>query len=285
MAISTGVARGGALVNGITMRLVTITAVVETQQARVRLELGNGSPGQSVYVLRRDDGSGTAIVRETSEGTVTWPDDNRVTLYDYEPLQGSVAEYIVTNPDGLAVASTTVRVPQWGTWLKSPGRPYRNARVHYQGEGGADMQAARRLLVPVQDSPQRVVFAQPRLSEQGQLQLLTRTREQADALDRLLRDGMPLMLDVPASWGVPFRYISVGDVQRARAHDLEGLNLTAEARVWTLDDVVTIDPPQGVPTLDASRTYTDLPTLFATYVAIPSTTATYEQLATGESED
>lgn len=270
-----------AIGDGLTTRPNVLTLTVEREQARVRIELSGGSPGHVLYVLRRDSG-GTGMVRETSEGTVVWPDSGTLTLYDYEPQQGEDAEYIVTDQNGVGISSARISVPQWGTWVKSPGRPYRNVRVFYQGESGGTAMEARRMIVPVQSSPHRVVFAQTRLSEQGALQLLTRTAAQAEALQLLLADGMPLMLDVPASWGVPYRYISVGDVTVARAHDLEGLNLTHEARIWELADVVTIEMPQGVSTLDPTRTYAELSTQYATYVAIPALVGTYEQLGTGE---
>lgn len=260
---------------------LTIAAVAQPTSASVAITVRGGAPGTPLYVLRRDT-SGTGIVRETSEGTVVWPAlGDTLTLTDYEARQGESTQYLLTDGDGSPVASTSLTLPMWGTWLKSPGRPYRNARAYYVSDGEATL-TARRLVVDIEDAAQRVVFARRRSTPSGNVVLLTQTADQASALALLLSDGLPLMLDTPSSWGVPYRYISVGDVGRSRAYDFEGLNLTAQARLWTLGDVVSTAAPQGVPTIDPGRTYADLPTLFATYVAIPATTQTYEELATGQ---
>lgn len=260
---------------------LTIAAVAQPTSASVAITVRGGAPGTPLYVLRRDT-SGTGIVRETSEGTVVWPAlGDTLTLIDYEARQGESTQYLLTDADGTPVATVRVELPQWGTWLKSPGRPYRNARVYYSSDSAATF-SARRLVVDIEDAAQRVVFARKRSTPSGGLVLHTLTTDQARALELLLSDGLPLMLDTPSSWGVPYRYISVGDVSRSRAYDFEGLGLTEEARTWSLADVVNTAAPQGVPMVDPGRTYADLPTLFATYVAIPATTDTYEQLATGQ---
>lgn len=49
-----------------------ITATPEPDAARVRLALTGGTPGESVYVFRRDT-AGVGLVRDTSAGTITWP--------------------------------------------------------------------------------------------------------------------------------------------------------------------------------------------------------------------
>lgn len=260
----------------------TLTAVADPATASVKLTALGGVAGTPLYVLRRGGASGTGMVRETSEGTVVWPTAGTpLLLTDYEATQGASTMYILTDADGAPVASVTVQVPLWGTWLKSPGRPFRNTRVHYQTDTAIKL-SARRLVIDVEGSPQRVVFAQNRANPTGTVTLVTRTKAQAAALRLLVSDGLTLLLDTPPSWDVPFRYISVGDVSPARAFDFDGLGLESTARAWQLSDVVEVEPPQGVPVGDPGRTYADLPALFSSYVAIPATTDTYEKLGTGE---
>lgn len=260
--------------------MVTLTATPVVASGAVRIVVEGGSPGRPLYVLRRDS-SGTGIVRETSEGTVVWPAlGTPLTLTDHEARQGESTQYMLTDGDGVPVASVRLELPLWGTWLKSPGRPYRNTRVYYVGDSGIT-RAARRIVVDIENASQRVVFARLRSTPQGSIVVLTQTKAQADRLQLLASDGLPLMLDTPTAWGVPFRYISVGDIGVERAYDFDGLRLEAEARRWTLNDVVQVAAPQGVPTLDPGRTYADLPVLYSAYVAMPATTDTYEQLATG----
>lgn len=258
-----------------------LSVFVEPETASVRIELVGGAQGEPVYVLRRDR-DGVQLVREASEGTQLWPGGaEQLTLRDYEARQGESAMYIVTDRNGTAVASVTVQLPQWGTWLKSPGRPFRNLRVYYGSDSGIK-RTATRLVVPIEGAGQRVVFGQARANAEGTITLITRTAAQADKLHVLVGDGMTLMLDTPASWGVPFRYVSVGDIGIDRGYEFDGLGLTLEARAWVLSDLIEVEPPMGLPVGDPGRTYDTLPTLFSSYVAITATTDTYEKLATGE---
>lgn len=259
---------------------LTISAEARPASASVAITVRGGTPGRPLYVLRRDS-AGTGIVRETSEGTLVWPAlGDTLTITDHEARQGESTQYLLTDGDGVPVATVRLELPLWGTWLKSPGRPYRNTRVFYVGDSGIT-RAARRVVIDIENAAQRVVFARLRATPQGAIVVLTQTKAQAAQLQLLASDGLPLMLDTPTSWGVPFRYISVGDIGVERAYNFDGLRLEAEARRWTLNDVVQVATPQGVPTLDPGRTYADLPVLYSAYVAMPATNETYEQLATG----
>lgn len=204
-------------------------------------------------------------------------------IYDHEAQQGTTVTYLLTNPDGVTLAMATVDLPLWGTWLKSPGRPFRNTRCHF-GHVAEIVAPLAREVYDVEESGQVVVYSAKRAADRsGELVLVTRSLAQLEALRRLLSDGSTLLLDTPPRWNVGFRYISVGDVARERPLSmLDGFgNLESEARLWKLADVVTVESPQGVSQGDPGRTYGSLPVLFATYTAIPATTATYEELATG----
>lgn len=204
------------------------------------------------------------------------------TIYDYEPVQGSTVDYILADDDGNMLATARVVIPRWGTWLKSPGRPSRNVRVYY-GRTESTILPIERERYAIEGSGSVVVYAARRsVEEASRLELITRTDEAAAAMRSILADGATLLLDVPPSWGVPFRYISVGEVEVGRplaASDGYG-NLEAAARLWGLAEVIAQPSPQGVSQEDPGRTYAVLPTEFATYVAIPATVESYEALAT-----
>lgn len=204
-------------------------------------------------------------------------------IYDYEATQGTVVEYLLTDPDGNVQATVNVTLPLWGTWLKSPGRPYRNVRCYFGSMPRVDAPLPREVY-DVDGAGQVVVYSSLRSADRApSLRLVTQTLEQLEGMRLLLSDGATLMLDTPPSWNIGMRYLSAGDVGRERPlATSEGFgNLEATARMWELADVVTVESPQGVTTTDPGRTYASLPVLFATYTAIPATTATYEELATG----
>lgn len=218
-----------------------------------------------------------------NDSTSVWGSYAVAPIYDYEATQGTVVEYLLTDPDGNVQATVNVTLPLWGTWLKSPGRPYRNVRCYFGSMPRVDAPLPREVY-DVDGAGQVVVYSSLRSADRApSLRLVTQTLEQLEGMRLLLSDGATLMLDTPPSWNIGMRYLSAGDVGRERPlATSEGFgNLEATARMWELADVVTVESPQGVTTTDPGRTYASLPVLFATYTAIPATTSTYEELATG----
>lgn len=206
-------------------------------------------------------------------------DPSPVTVYDHEARQGEATDYIVADPNGAQLASTRMTVPAWGTWLKSPGRPYLNVRCYLENEGPVK-RAARRLVVDVQNG-ERVVLSQRRTAASGSIRLLALEGPQATAVDRLLDDGATLMLDTHPEWGVPYRYISVGDETRSRPYG-DTLGLDKAPRLFELADVVAVAMPTGVTVVDPKRTHVVVPSLYGSYAALAASVPTYEALATGE---
>lgn len=252
----------------------------QPELGRMQIDLSGGMPGESLYVFRRD-GSGTAVVRDTSDGSVTWGEiGEHIALYDYEAEQGSEVDYLLTSGDGQTVLTVRVTIPRWGTWLKSPGRPYLNARCYLESEGAVTYEA-NRIAVNVEGARRPVVLSQPRAAATaGAIRLVSLTDETTEALHRLLADGTTLLLDTDPAWGVTFTYVSVGAVTVTRGY-FETLGLQLEARIFELADVLSVPAPVGVGAVEPGRTYELLPATLATYAAIPATYDTYEQLAVG----
>ncbi|MNW54922.1 hypothetical protein D3C74_325490 [compost metagenome] len=204
-------------------------------------------------------------------------------IYDYEAPQGTSVTYLLTNQDGALMGSVRVDLPLWGTWLKSPGRPYRNTRCYF-GHIEQIASPLPREVYDIEEAGQVVVYSSRRSADRTPtLVLISQTLAQLDAMRLLFSDGQTLLLDTPPAWNIPLRYISVGDLARERPLSVaDGFgNLEATARLWSCSDVVAVETPQGVTQGDPGRTYASLPVLFATYTAIPATTDTYEELATG----
>lgn len=206
------------------------------------------------------------------------------TFFDYEPRQGDAVDYILADDDGNQLASTRVTIPLWGTWLKSPGRPSRNMRVMFGTLEKIDRPIAREAY-DVEGSGRVVIYAARRGAARSDvLRLVTRTAADIPAMELLTRDGATLLLDVRPDWNIRLRYLSAGDIAEGRPLTAaDGFqNLTADARLWELSEVIEQPSPQGVTVEDPGRTYAMIPAEFATYVAIPATVPTYEALATGE---
>jgi hypothetical protein len=86
------------------------------------------------------------------------------------------------------------------------------------------------------------------------------------------------MIDVDSSFGVPVRYVSVGDVTGTRVGP-NNAGLSWEARYFTLQ-VDEVAMPIGAP-VNQNLTYDQLAANFGSYIAIPASVATYDDLAAG----
>lgn len=255
---------------------VTITVTSENDSARLAINLEGGTATEPVYVLRRDR-NGTSLVRQTSAGTVVWVAGTPTsvpTLYDYEARQGLETDYIVTDLEGAPLVDVRVTVPRWGTWLKSPGYPHLNLSCYWQADSDYTRQARTSIIQP-RGAKFPIVLSDRRTGTSGTVRLLTLTDENARSMTSLLNSGQPLMVDVPDSFGVPVRYVSVLDVTGSRSVP----NIADEARSWSLD-VVEIAAPIGLPA-GQTFTYDGLTGVADSYIALAATFDTYDVLAVG----
>lgn len=255
-----------------------ITAAAESASARVALTVSGGVSGTVLYIFRRDS-AGVGVVRDTSAATIVWPVSGSLTVYDNEARQGEGTDYLLADPDGVQLASVHVTLPLWGTWLKSPGRPYLNTKCRYGTEAPIN-RAARRAVVDIEGVDEPVVLSEARAGKRGDISLLTLDAETAAKVDRLLDAGDTLMLDTDPTWAVPYRYISVGNATISRAY-FPDMGLTLEPRIFAFTDVVAVAMPIGVTAVETGRTYDLLPTLYGSYAALAATVPTYEALAVG----
>lgn len=254
----------------------TITVTSDSDLARIVIDVTGGVEGDPLYVLRRDR-NGTTLVRQTSAGTVLWVAGTPTTapsVYDYEARQGLETDYILTDVDGAPLVSVRVAIPEWGAWIKSPGKPHMNVRVGWKGDRDYT-RAARRWRGDVRGARYPVVLNDVRSAPVGQVRLQTRDQETARALTSLLADGDVLMIDVPDSYGTPVRYVSVGDVTGSRLSE----DAWGDIRVWTLD-VDEVAAPVGLPA-GQGFTYEGLAALADSYIGLAAIFATYDDMALG----
>lgn len=255
---------------------VTITVTSENDSARMAITLTGGTAGSPVYVLRRDR-NGTVLVRETSAGTVLWVAGTPTTVptvYDYEARQELETDYIVTDLDGNPLVSVRVTIPAWLTWLKSPGKPHLNLQCEWYADSQYEREIDRTLLYP-RGAKYPIALSQRRVAPAGRVQLVTLTDEASRSFTSLINDGQVLMVDVPESFGVPVRYVSVGKVVGER----EVPDVPHGSRLWTLD-VVEVAAPLGLPA-GQSFTYDGLAAIADSYIALVATFDSYDSLAVG----
>ena len=206
------------------------------------------------------------------------PDSLPITLYDYEARQGLDTSYILTDELGTVGAEESLLIPEWGTWIKDPFRPDANVKVLWNADSDYTRKARRSLFLargakfPV---PQWDVRVAPAAS----IKVATETEAQAIAFTDLLATAGVVMIDTKLSFGVPVRYVSVGDIVGSRATAEAGLNLTWEARIWTLE-IDEVDYPIGAP-IGQGIDYTQVAGFFDSYIALASGVDTYADLASG----
>lgn len=258
-----------------------ITATPSVATASVAISATGGTPGETVYVFRRDE-TGIAPLRDSAEG-VEWPGSDPLTLTDHEAYQAGTTDYILTDPDGAILATDlAVTIPAWGTWLKDPAYPARNVRV-YMGRIGPLLLPARREIVPIEDSPLDVVVTQRRPSTQSEVEVSVLDEQAATDLLEILATGETIMLDADPAWNLGLRYVSVGPVTVVRPALVEDdqIGFTDAARTFLLSELVAVEAPSGASSVSAGWTYAAVAGLYATYNAIPLAFTTNTVFATG----
>lgn len=201
-----------------------------------------------------------------------------IMVYDYEARQGQTVEYFVLDGNGMPVTDTpaTVKIPEWGTWLKDPFRPHLNLKVWFNSDDAYTRQANRVLLQP-RGSRLPIAQWERRSAPEGVLRFLTETHDDARRLTTLIDETGVLFLDVAEDFGVPFRYASIGDVSGRRA--VEGA-LRDPHRYWDFE-AQEVAVPVGEPST-MTVTYENLLTKFASYLELRNTVDDYKDVASGE---
>lgn len=218
--------------------------------------------------------TGTANASTSTNNEASLP----ITLYDYEARQGMVTDYILTDENGVSAASTRLTIPAWGTWLKDPFRPFMNVKLLWN----SDDQYTRRLphvVLQARGAKYPVIHSDRRQAPTATVRVMTETRDQAKALIALLDRTSVVMIDVDYAFGVPVRYVSVGDITGMRAASEKDRNLTWDERYWDLP-ITEVAAPVGAPVAQ-SLTYDMIPASFGSYIAIPASVDSYNNLASG----
>lgn len=200
-----------------------------------------------------------------------------MTLNDYEARQGLSTDYILTDKDGLASSSVNLTIPSWGTWLKDPFRPFMNVKVYWNSDSEY-IRKIEKVTLRARGAKYPVVQYDRRMAPEGTIRILTEDSLTSRALTAMLDTANIVMIDVDGGFGVPVRYVSVGDLTGSRTGAADR-DLKYEARYWDLP-IQEVAMPVGAPVAQL-LTYDSLAAAFGSYIAIPATTDTYNDLAAG----
>lgn len=198
---------------------VTLTATAEPDAVTPRVRLNvtvTGTPAVTSIVITRRDANGQSYPVRTSDAGPLPVSGGVATIYDYEVPFGQTATYSTNQPNGPA-ASVLLDVPD--LWLIHIGVPSRSVRLAAVSSLGTRSRAANRGLFQVLERPDPVpVTSGARSTPSGVLGVRTRTDAERVALDLLLDDSSPVLLNVPVGkgWGVDTCYLSIGDTDETR---------------------------------------------------------------------
>jgi len=272
---------------------VSLTFTVPAGATEAYAFLYNGSPTEGEIVIWDNvvvvAGTYTGGYFDGNSANASWdgtPDNSTstqinaalsITMYDYEARQGFTATYAITNDVGIPGAYSAVDIPNWGTWLKDPFRPFMNCRVLWNADSEY-IREARREKLWARGAKFPVFHSDKRSAPRGSIVVATETTVDATKLTSMLDGAETIMIDVDSRFGVPVRYVSVGDVTGARAGQADSA-LSWEARLWTLQ-IDEVAMPIGAP-ITQNRSYDQIAAQYGSYIAIPASVPSYDALAAG----
>ena len=258
----------------------TITATVEDDQVpqRVRVDVvAAASTGLASVTVTRTDPSGRVLPVRTEDGRalqlVVSESVRQGTVYDYEMPYGQPVVYSTASQP--TVQSEPVTVVEDRIWLIHPGIPARSLPVELMRGSFDDEEedVAGTVFFPM-GRRNGVAFTDGRRkAPAGTLIIGTETPAEKRALDELLADAFPLLLNVPPLTGIDVdtNYMHLGRLRRVRPSDIG----TDPARNWQLPFQV-VDMPIGGS--QSARTYAQVLDEHLTYQAVLTAYATFADL-------
>lgn len=243
----------------------SISAIPESDSGFVLINLGWGDVPSVTYARAvRVDADGT----ETPVRMHTWTDSSGeyielsggyAVLYDTEAPMDVPLTY-VTYGQGSTDSATTavVMINSAGRpWLKSPLHPWQNKRLRLRDQLGSpecepgdeiyfssmadEARQSRSSVFPVQQRKNPISSPHTRSGIISSLRLVSRTFEARDELIELNASGDDLLFQAPSSYGIPDRYMSVGDYTVSRV-------LPDHKRPWRINTLphIEVDEPAGL---------------------------------------
>jgi hypothetical protein len=153
-----------------------------------------------------------------------------------------------------------------------------NVKVLWNGDSNYTRRSDRVLLRP-KGAKFPVAQWDRRSAPEGTVRVAVETSELARSIVSLLDSAGVIMIDVSEEFGVPIRYVSVGDIDGMRV-GAPDKDLSWQARYFDLP-CVEVAAPVGAP-VGQQITYDSVAAQFGSYLSIPVSVATYNDLAAGD---
>jgi hypothetical protein len=243
------------------------TVQLDATPPRVRLDVTSSATSVTIYRVATD---GTKTVVRTSDGGPLSVSGGSAFLYDPEPPYGKQVYYVTDS----GARSETVVVDVDDIWLTHPAVPSRSCKVRVAEISDRQAAANQSTRYPLGRKYPIVASDGKRKAATYTLTLKTETADELAALERLLDDLSPLLLNIPAGmgWiGTGTEYVACGDLALANPTEYAGDGY----REWSLPCSV-VDRPAGGS--QAFVTYDYLYALYPTYNDWKATGKTYNQL-------
>ena len=228
----------------------TLVATAEPDDGRNKLELadpGGGAVSTDYFAVERSTDGGATFdpMRTDLEGGYTAPVAGAAVLYDREAGNGEEITYRARAVHGTTPwLNPAVTFGSWSTsdaatwtdtaafWIKHPTTAALDCRVVPQSQPGQS-RAARRGVFQALGRDDAVVIADTYEPWQGELVLISQADDETDAIDAIIADGSPLLIQAPATANFRDRWISVGDHSRARGIDRGWGVVMIDTLPWT----------------------------------------------------
>ena len=256
---------------------VSLTITLEPQRLNTRLDVKGIPAGADTFTITRTSPSGnTAGVRGAVDAPVTIPE---TIARDYEAPFDVALLYTVTVYDGSTVvgtASATFTVPfdDCEAWFVDLARPTNSLVLNVENLNELLYEAAvgvHRIL----NRRAPVLTTLPAWTPSGELNVITETLPERDAMRALLGSGYPFLLRTSPDIGIGNMYCGLTSFVEERFLSL-GWQDQRRFRVEIVQ-VERPDPAVFVP--QAPNTYAHVKATFATYADLKAGVGTYDQLA------
>lgn len=245
----------------------TITATAEPAATPPRVRL-NVTTNQSTIILYRVAADGTKTPVRSYDGGPFPVSSGTLVVYDPEVPYGLPVTYTADGAGVTDSGAVTVTSPR--VWLTNPGVPSRSLPITVATMSDRDQDTSQSVRYPLGRRFPITASDGVRKAATYTLTVRTATLAEKDALDVLLADLSPLLLNVPAEkkWGQVAEYVTVGKVTAGRIVDWG----PHPYRQWTLPCSVVARPVGGA---QADNTYAKSFALYPTYADRYAAAATY----------
>lgn len=220
----------------------SMTLANDDANARIEIDLTDnaGDATTDYFEVQNSTDGGTTwtTIRGLRTDDLIAPDGSGDAItYDYEAPEGTTISYrarAAHDYSGVLAYSawSSTATETWSsarTWLKHLLDPSLNLSLHVRAFAETQRPARQGVFQPL-GATLAIVISDTRTSATGTITFRTDTAAERDDLDTLVAANTVILLQLPASFDEPDRYVILGDHTRAR---IEGLPPTAPQRLDT----------------------------------------------------